>query len=41
MDALYSTAMNGKGAMPPRGTAMDASDAQLKAAVDYMVSNAQ
>ena len=35
---LYKSAVNGtpKG-MPPKGTAMDASDADLKAAVDYMV----
>lgn len=36
---LYKSAVTGtpKG-MPPKGTAMDASDADLKAAVDYMVN---
>lgn len=34
--ALLASVINGKGAMPPRGGAQ-ASDAELKAAVDYMV----
>ena len=38
MDALYNSALHGKNAMPPKGTAMDASDEEIKAAVDYMVS---
>ena len=41
VDALLSTAINGKGAMPPRGTCMDCSDADLKAAIEYMISNSQ
>lgn len=41
MDALMNTVMNGKGAMPPKGTCMDCSDAELKAAVEYMTSKAQ
>jgi cytochrome c5 len=42
MPALYKSALNGKPpAMPPRGTAMAASDADIKAAVDYMVSAAK
>ena len=38
MDALYTSVIKGKGAMPPKGTAMSASDADIKAAVDYMVA---
>jgi len=41
IDALLSTAINGKGAMPPRGTCMDCSDEDLKAAIEYMVSHSQ
>ena len=41
MDVLYTTALNGKGAMPPRGGRMDLSDADVKAAVDYMVEQAR
>ena len=41
IDAMLSTAINGKGAMPPRGTCMDCSDADLKAAIEYMISNSQ
>jgi cytochrome c5 len=36
-DALYHSAMNGKNAMPPRGGNPALSDAEVKAAVDYMV----
>jgi len=35
--ALYETALKGKGAMPPKGGNMALSDADVKAAVDYMV----
>ncbi len=35
---LYEHAIKGKGVMPPKGGAMSASDAEIKAAVDYMVS---
>lgn len=38
MDALLTTAINGKGAMPPRGTCGTCSDADLRAAIEYMVS---
>ncbi len=38
---LYEHAIKGKGAMPPKGGAMSASDAEIKAAVDYMVSQAK
>jgi cytochrome c5 len=37
-DALYQTALKGKGAMPPKGGNMALSDVDVKAAVDYMVS---
>ena len=39
--AMLTTATNGKGAMPPRGGAADLSDAELKAAVDYLVGKAK
>ena len=35
---LYEHAIKGKGAMPPKGGAMGSSDAEIKAAVDYLVS---
>jgi cytochrome c5 len=38
MEALYATSLKGKGAMPPKGGATQLSDAEVKAAVDYMVS---
>lgn len=41
VDALVGSVTNGKGAMPPRGACGDCSDADLKAAVDYMVSQSQ
>ena len=42
MPELYKSAINGKPpGMPARGTAMAASDADLKAAVDYMVGAAK
>lgn len=40
MDAMYAIATNGKGAMPPRG-GTTASDADLRAAVDYMAAAAK
>jgi len=36
--ALVATAIKGKGAMPPKGGNLSLSDADIKAAVDYMVS---
>lgn len=39
MDTLYASVLKGKGAMPPKGTAMSASDADIKASVDYMVGS--
>ena len=41
IDALTQSVLKGKGAMPPKGTAMAASDADLKAAVTYMVGAAK
>jgi cytochrome c5 len=40
-ETLYTTALNGKGAMPPKGGNMSLDDAKVKAAVDYMVSQSQ
>jgi cytochrome c5 len=36
MDALYATALKGKGAMPPKGGNLSLADADVKAAVDYL-----
>jgi cytochrome c5 len=41
MDALYSTSLKGKGAMPPKGGNTSLADADVKAAVDYMVAAAK
>lgn len=40
-EAMMATVMKGKGAMPPKGACGDCSDEDLKAAVDYMVSQSQ
>ncbi|MFM0043234.1 c-type cytochrome [Paraburkholderia sediminicola] len=40
IDTVYNYALHGKGAMPPKGGST-ASDADVKAAVDYMVSAAK
>jgi cytochrome c5 len=40
MDSVYNYALHGKGAMPPKGGS-NASDADVKAAVDYMVNAAK
>jgi cytochrome c5 len=37
MDTVYNYALHGKGAMPAKGGS-NASDADVKAAVDYMVN---
>ncbi len=41
MDTMLKVAISGKGAMPPRGTAMNASDDDLRAAIEYMVASAK
>jgi cytochrome c5 len=41
MDAMLTSAINGKNAMPPKGACMSCSDADLKAAIEYMVSQSQ
>jgi cytochrome c5 len=41
MDALHKAAINGLNAMPPRGGNAALTDAQVKAAVDYMVAAAK
>jgi len=41
MDALYASSLKGKGAMPPKGGQTALSDADVKAAVDYMVAAAK
>ena len=41
MDAMLATAVSGKNAMPPKGTCMSCSDDDLKAAIEYMVSQVQ
>lgn len=41
LDALVNTAVKGRGAMPPRGTCGDCSDAELKKAVEYMVGKSR
>jgi cytochrome c5 len=37
MNTLYTSALKGKNAMPPKGGNLSISDADVKAAVDYMV----
>jgi len=41
MDVLYHTALQGEGAMPAKGGNASLSDAETKAAVDYMVENSK
>ncbi len=41
MDTLHTAAIKGKGAMPPKGGNMSLSDADVMAAVDYMVAAAK
>lgn len=40
-DALYKTAIAGKGAMPPKGGAADLSDDEIKGAVNHLVGLAK
>nr|VFK36063.1 MAG: cytochrome c oxidase cbb3-type subunit 3 [Candidatus Kentron sp. MB] len=37
MDVLYASAWNGINGMPPKGGKKDATDGEIKLAVDYMV----
>ena len=41
MDALYNTALRGKGAMPAKGGNPALSDADVKAAVDFMAAQSR
>jgi cytochrome c5 len=41
MDMLYNSALKGKNAMPAKGGNASLSDADVKAVVDYMVSQAK
>ena len=41
IEALYTTAIQGKGAMPPKGGNMALADDKVKAAVDYMVNQSK
>lgn len=41
IDSLYTSALNGKGAMPPKGGNMSLADDKVKAAVDYMVNQSK
>lgn len=41
VEALYTNSFNGINAMPPRGTCMGCSDDELKATVDYMLSQSK
>ncbi len=37
LESVYANAINGKGAMPPKGMCMTCSDDEIKATVDYMI----
>jgi cytochrome c5 len=41
MDTLLQSALKGKGAMPPKGGNASLSDADLRAAMEFMVSQAK
>lgn len=40
-EVLYTSVLKGKGAMPPKGGQMQLPDEDVKAAVDYMVSQSK
>lgn len=40
-DVLYTSAIKGKNLMPPKGGAVSVADADIKAAVDYLVSQSR
>lgn len=41
MEALYGSSIKGKGAMPPKGGNASLPDAEVKAAVDYLVAGSK
>ena len=41
VDAMLAVAIKGKGAMPPRGACAACTDDDLKASIEYMVSQSQ
>ena len=41
VDTMLAVAIKGKGAMPPKGTCASCSDDDLKAAIEYIVSQSQ
>jgi cytochrome c5 len=41
MEALLNSAINGKNSMPPKGTCVDCTDADLAAAIEFMVSKSE
>ncbi len=41
IDALLNSAINGKNAMPPRGTCGNCTDDELKATIEYMLENSK
>ena len=41
MDALYAAALRGKGAMPAKGGNPALSEADVNAAVDYMIAQSR
>ncbi len=40
-ETMLANAINGVGAMPPRGLCMDCSDDELQAAIDFILANSQ
>lgn len=41
LDTVYANAINGVGGMPPKGTCMNCSDDELKAAVDHILGQSK
>jgi cytochrome c5 len=41
MDEFMKIALEGKNAMPPKGACMDCSEAEIKAAIRYMIDSAK
>jgi cytochrome c5 len=41
IDALLASSIKGKNAMPPKGACMACTDDELKAAIEYMISQSQ